>query len=216
MRQHQSFIKCPTSDQPDIVCSLLLTNMGEVLAVGSNSEGQIDASDQTLKFETVKTVIGPSAIFKASIRYSDCLLSPQIWLCVCCFSRGMLSSAFCIYSRWIPNLPNWMRSHWLCDPFWNPSEWSFLVPPVLPWLTKTLFFSRQIACGARHSLAVCNKGHVYCWGWSLHGQCASRESTSTIAVVQPLIGLNVISIAGGLGHSLACTDAGDAFRWFQA
>ena len=71
----------------------------------------------------------------------------------------------------------------------------------------------KIACGARHSLALSEDGHVYSWGWSLHGQCASQKPVSEVARCEALVGLNVISIAGGLGHSLACTDCGDVYRY---
>ena len=73
--------------------------------------------------------------------------------------------------------------------------------------------SRKIACGARHSLAISHEGHLYCWGWSLHGQCACLEAAAGIAIVKQLNGLNIVGIAGGLAHSLVCTDAGDLYRY---
>ena len=33
----------------------------------------------------------------------------------------------------------------------------------------------QMACGARHSVAVTSEGLVFCWGWGLHGQCGLGE-----------------------------------------
>lgn len=46
--------------------------------------------------------------------------------------------------------------------------------------TRAVWFNRhydgcvlQVACGARHSVAVTSEGIVMCWGWGLHGQCGN-------------------------------------------
>ena len=39
------------------------------------------------------------------------------------------------------------------------------------------------------------------------------EAAARITMAKQLIGLNIVGIAGGLGHSLACTDAGDLYRY---
>lgn len=40
-----------------------------------------------------------------------------------------------------------------------------------------------IACGARHTCCVGCMGQVFCWGWSLHGQCG--QGRAVVSVPQP-------------------------------
>lgn len=37
-----------------------------------------------------------------------------------------------------------------------------------------------IACGARHTGAVGSMGQLFCWGWSLHGQCGQGRAVVTV------------------------------------
>ncbi|GIL58068.1 hypothetical protein Vafri_13260 [Volvox africanus] len=76
---------------------------------------------------------------------------------------------------------------------------------------------RQVACGARHNLAVDLHGGVWAWGWNAYGQCgvvalagggaASRAVVTTPVRVQGgvLGGVPCRAVAAGLGHSLALT-----------
>lgn len=76
---------------------------------------------------------------------------------------------------------------------------------------------RQVACGARHSLAVDALGGVWAWGWNAYGQCGTGDqgtSRGHADVRAPwrlrsgvLAGVPVVAVAGGLGHSLALTGA---------
>ena len=40
-----------------------------------------------------------------------------------------------------------------------------------------------MACGARHTCAVSHMGQLFCWGWSLHGQCG--QGRAVVSVPQP-------------------------------
>ena len=40
-----------------------------------------------------------------------------------------------------------------------------------------------IACGARHTCCVGHVGQLFCWGWSLHGQCG--QGRAVVSVPQP-------------------------------
>lgn len=74
----------------------------------------------------------------------------------------------------------------------------------------------SVACGARHSLAINAQGQCLAWGWSLHGQCGTGKaapSVATPAVVQGLGPLKCTAVAGGMAHSLVCTDQGDVYAW---
>ena len=72
----------------------------------------------------------------------------------------------------------------------------------------------KVACGARHSCVVTQEGEMWCWGWSLHGQCASGlPSLPLPEVVKGMQGLKVVGVAAGLAHTLAASDAGDAYRF---
>ncbi|KAL0021375.1 hypothetical protein WJX77_009849 [Trebouxia sp. C0004] len=73
-----------------------------------------------------------------------------------------------------------------------------------------------IACGARHTCAVGGMGQLFCWGWSLHGQCGQGRAVVTVLcphLVSGLGGLKVTGVAAGLGHTVACTDGGDVYSW---
>lgn len=74
----------------------------------------------------------------------------------------------------------------------------------------------QVACGARHTCALTQDGCLWCWGWSLYGQCGT--GAIGVNVTQPvqvdaLCGLRVIGVAAGLGHTVVCTDSGGAYSW---
>ncbi|EFN54383.1 hypothetical protein CHLNCDRAFT_13561, partial [Chlorella variabilis] len=71
-----------------------------------------------------------------------------------------------------------------------------------------------VACGARHSLALNALGQCLAWGWSLHVQCGkSAPSVPMPSVVQSLGPLTCVGVAGGMGHTVVCTDQGDVYAW---
>ncbi|PRW59723.1 ultraviolet-B receptor UVR8-like isoform X2 [Chlorella sorokiniana] len=73
-----------------------------------------------------------------------------------------------------------------------------------------------IAAGARHSVAVSSQGHCLAWGWSLHGQCGTGKAAPSVpapTVVAALGPLKVVGAAAGIGHTIVCTDQGDAYAW---
>ena len=53
-----------------------------------------------------------------------------------------------------------------------------------------------IACGARHTCAVGQSGQLFCWGWSLHGQCG--QGRAVVSVPQPQ------AVSGVFTYSHAC------------
>ena len=73
-----------------------------------------------------------------------------------------------------------------------------------------------IAAGARHSVAVNSQGQCLAWGWSLHGQCGTGKAAPSVpapTVVAALGPLKVVGAAAGMGHTIVCTDQGDAYTW---
>lgn len=77
----------------------------------------------------------------------------------------------------------------------------------------------QVACGARHNLAVDYHGGIWAWGWNAYGQCgvaalAAGGAGARTVVEAPervqggvLGGVPCSAVAAGLGHSLALTGA---------
>ena len=73
-----------------------------------------------------------------------------------------------------------------------------------------------IACGARHSAAINALGQCLAWGWSLHGQCGggrAAPSQPSPTLVKALGPLKCTGVAAGMGHTVVCTDQGDAYAW---
>lgn len=53
--------------------------------------------------------------------------------------------------------------------------------------TRLVYFEGKdvvdIACGAKHSAAVCSNGDLYCWGDSTSGQCGIGDANSALSPV---------------------------------
>ncbi|UNI22837.1 hypothetical protein JDV02_008689 [Purpureocillium takamizusanense] len=78
----------------------------------------------------------------------------------------------------------------------------------------------KIACGAYHSFALDNNGHV--WGWGLNNfgelglQANAGEDDAVVlkpAKISYLADYNIVDIDGGVHHSLACSDKGELLTW---
>ena len=88
----------------------------------------------------------------------------------------------------------------------------------------------SVACGSRHSGAVCSDGSLYCWGDSREGQCGAGVKSSPIttpAEVKVIESLNVCNhgvasqqarvkmktIACGELHTLALSEKSELWGW---
>jgi RHS repeat-associated protein len=74
--------------------------------------------------------------------------------------------------------------------------------------------SRRVAAGAAHSLAIDPSGAVFAWGQNLTGQLGTgdRQPRMIPTRVSGLTG-TFVSVASGLGHSLALRNDGALFAW---
>lgn len=66
--------------------------------------------------------------------------------------------------------------------------------------------TRQISCGAAHSMAVNEWGQVYCWGSDCHGQLGltiNQPYQTNPKIVKELTPKHIIQICCGKNHSLA-------------
>ena len=71
----------------------------------------------------------------------------------------------------------------------------------------------QIAVGNRHSCALVESGHVWCWGWNQFGQLGDGTTENRSVPVQ-VTGLGrVTALALGEGHSCALRTTGRVFCW---
>ena len=79
---------------------------------------------------------------------------------------------------------------------------------ALRWLVRLV-----VSSAGGHACALMDSGAVHAWGCNLHHQCGTGMDSSTLlplpALVTGLGGLRITHIAAGLGHTLACSDAGN-------
>ncbi|RHW71201.1 BTB/POZ domain/Regulator of chromosome condensation (RCC1) repeat [Trypanosoma brucei equiperdum] len=60
----------------------------------------------------------------------------------------------------------------------------------------------DVACGSFHTVALTDRGAVYCWGDNTSGQCGARPTTDTIT--SPYRVVNLEFVAGGVARAIAC------------
>lgn len=60
----------------------------------------------------------------------------------------------------------------------------------------------DVACGSFHTVALTNKGMVFCWGDNSNGQCGS--STLPEAVMRPHCVSSLCVVGGGVAKSISC------------
>ena len=75
----------------------------------------------------------------------------------------------------------------------------------------------QIACGAKHTVALTKNGEVFTWGYNDDsGQLGHADGKSRTAVptkVASLTGLVITQIACGYNHTAALTCKGELLTW---
>ncbi len=74
----------------------------------------------------------------------------------------------------------------------------------------------SIAAGASHAMALLLDGRVFAWGVNADGQCgcgSSSEYQTTPCQVAPPLPADIVSIGGGLDHSLALAADGSVWAW---
>ncbi|KAM0265404.1 hypothetical protein ACHAQJ_000246 [Trichoderma viride] len=78
----------------------------------------------------------------------------------------------------------------------------------------------KISCGSYHSFAIDNNGAVWGWGLNNFGEIGVENNAGEddAVILKPvkisfLADHTVTDIAGGIHHSLACTEKGELFAW---
>lgn len=73
----------------------------------------------------------------------------------------------------------------------------------------------HISASKYHSLAITKEGNVYSWGHGRSGRLGhgDEHSQPEPKLIQSLLKVKIIRIAGAEGHTLALSDRGDVFSW---
>ncbi|XP_020586117.1 ultraviolet-B receptor UVR8-like [Phalaenopsis equestris] len=93
---------------------------------------------------------------------------------------------------------------------WEDKDWVYSVKAV-----EGRDFTAVVA-GSRNSLAICNDGKLFTWGWNQRGTLGHPPETKTESVpslVKALDDVNIVQAAIGGWHCLAVDDQGRAYAW---
>ncbi len=92
-----------------------------------------------------------------------------------------------------------------------------VVPCVVASLRGNTKHARisDVACGAKHTLALAATGRVYAWGWNGHGQLGlgHRDDVSAPTLLNRLRKRTVTQVACGWRASMCMLDQGELFGW---
>ncbi|KAL8044827.1 hypothetical protein ABFX02_08G071600 [Erythranthe guttata] len=75
---------------------------------------------------------------------------------------------------------------------------------------------RSVVAGSRNSLAICDDGKLFTWGWNQRGTLGHPPETKTENVpsqVKALANVKIVQAAIGGWHCLAVDDQGRAYAW---
>ena len=92
--------------------------------------------------------------------------------------------------------------------------------PTRPRRVPAAHFSDErvvmLAAGGRHTVALCEEGHVYTWGWGRKGQLGHNDRESQFAprkVASARFEAHVVFVAAGGDHTVAMTAGGELRTW---
>ncbi|KAJ6369719.1 hypothetical protein OIU76_028046 [Salix suchowensis] len=89
-------------------------------------------------------------------------------------------------------------------------EWVCVVKALEPYKV------RSVVAGSRNSLAICDDGKLFTWGWNQRGTLGHPPETKTENIpsqVKALVNVNIVQAAIGGWHCLAVDDQGRAYAW---
>ncbi|KAF2299503.1 hypothetical protein GH714_032293 [Hevea brasiliensis] len=89
-------------------------------------------------------------------------------------------------------------------------EWVCVVDALEPYKI------RSVVAGSRNSLAICDDGKLFTWGWNQRGTLGHPPLTKTENIpsqVNALANVNIVQAAIGGWHCLAVDDQGRAYAW---
>ena len=169
--------------------SLALTTTGQLLAWGSNSNGQLGNGTTTSSSTPVQVSLPPGTTITAIAEGGQYALAVT--------SSGQVLA-------WGRNTNGQLGNGTTTDS-------STPVAVSLPSGTTVT----AIAAGSRHALALTSTGQVLAWGYNSAGQLGNGTTTSSSTPVQVSLpsGTSVTTIAGGGSHSLALASSGTVLAW---
>nr|AAO42843.1 At3g02510 [Arabidopsis thaliana] len=89
-------------------------------------------------------------------------------------------------------------------------EWACVVEALEPYSV------RSVVSGSRNSLAICDDGTMFTWGWNQRGTLGHQPETKTENIpsrVKALANVKITQAAIGGWHCLAVDDQGRAYAW---
>ncbi|XP_055011635.1 secretion-regulating guanine nucleotide exchange factor isoform X2 [Boleophthalmus pectinirostris] len=177
--------------------TLLLSDIGQVLACGSNAFGQLGIGE-TVQLSAncliVQSIKEPVVSTAAGLRHS---LAVTVSGSVYQWGTGLCSHAKRVFT--ISAVP---------------SHFSSKLPCLVPGLAKTC--PRMVTAGMAHCLYLTEDGDVFMWGSNKHGQLTSSEPfvSSPISLkCCHLGGEKVTNVWSGWTHNVAQTESGRVFTW---
>lgn len=75
---------------------------------------------------------------------------------------------------------------------------------------------RSVVAGSRNSLAICDDGKLFTWGWNQRGTLGHPPETKAETIpsqVKALANVKIVQAAIGGWHCLAVDDQGRAYAW---
>uniref|UniRef100_A0A0A9GHV5 RCC1-like domain-containing protein n=1 Tax=Arundo donax TaxID=35708 RepID=A0A0A9GHV5_ARUDO len=89
-------------------------------------------------------------------------------------------------------------------------DWAHCVAALQPYAVTA------VVAGSRDSLAICEDGRLFTWGWNQRGTLGHPPETKTESFPGPvdaLAGVKIVQAAIGGWHCLAVDDKGRAYAW---
>lgn len=171
--------------------TLVLTEAGEVLSCGSNEQGQCGQDISSTRPAAIESLCAPRVIVS------------QV---ACGHAHSLaLTTDGAVYA--------WGNNE-LGQAGVSPSISNLGQPQVVESLVKKKVL--QVACGGHHNLALTESGRVFSWGSNRYGQLGLKGKLLNLSSPQEvvaLLGLPVLHIAAGDGHSMVVSRSGSVFGW---
>ncbi|XP_072992581.1 ultraviolet-B receptor UVR8-like [Typha latifolia] len=93
---------------------------------------------------------------------------------------------------------------------WEEKDWVYSIKSLEPYNVTA------VVAGSRNSLAICEDGRLFTWGWNQRGTLGHPPETKTESVpgfVKALADVKIVQAAIGGWHCLAVDDQGQAYAW---
>ncbi|CAL1595095.1 unnamed protein product [Knipowitschia caucasica] len=177
--------------------TLLMTDIGKILACGSNTFGQLgigEAVQLSANWLVVESIKEPVVSVAAGLRHS---LAVTVSGFVYQWGTGLFSLA----KRALP----------FCK---IPAQFNSKLPCLVPGLKEKK--PCMVTAGMAHCLYLTEDGDLYMWGSNKHGQLTSSDLfvSTPILLKRCLLGkAKIINAWSGWTHNVVQTECGQVFTW---